>query len=102
MQGLSIDVQAMKFTAELLRLCRPMCGRLVAFRESPLQQIGAMPRGAGAARNLCAAFPGKFETCRTSGGIAAVKRTTWASIKRTGADGADAALAPRVGSAVGL
>ncbi|HEU0180101.1 MAG TPA: hypothetical protein VFV58_38180, partial [Blastocatellia bacterium] len=39
------DVQAMKFTAGLLRLRRPMCGRPVAFRESPPNQSGLCPGG---------------------------------------------------------
>ncbi|HEU0175152.1 MAG TPA: hypothetical protein VFV58_12905 [Blastocatellia bacterium] len=35
----------MKFTAGLLRLRRPMCGRPVAFRESPPNQSGLCPGG---------------------------------------------------------
>ena len=45
----SIDIQAMKFTAGLLRLCRPMCGKSRTCRRMRRKDLGLRPRCRGTA-----------------------------------------------------
>src|SRR5215813_9846414 len=45
----SIDIQSMKFTAGLLRLCRPMCGKSRTCRRMLRKDLGLRPRCRGTA-----------------------------------------------------
>jgi hypothetical protein len=66
----------MKFTAGLLRLFRPMCGKSRTCREMRRRDFVLRPRSGHSPRFVVVETHGRSQAFRTSGGIAAVKHTT--------------------------